>query len=122
MTQNTFLKTARYIVIELLGELAYFPIWWYSRGVKKTAVFFWQAIINMERRLGWSVWLTNLFNPMYGQRDWQSVLISFFVRLFQIVFRGILLLIWLVLMFLLALFWLALPLLVIYQLVSFFNK
>lgn len=74
----------------------------------------------MERRIGLSIWVANLFKPMYGQRDWQSVLISFFMRLFQIIFRGFFLLVWLLAMILLALFWLLLPLLVIYQLIGFF--
>ena len=121
MTQNIFLNSAKYIAVELVGELFYFPLWWYSRGTKKSFVFFWQKVVSMERRVGLAVWLTNLFRPMYNQNDWQGLVISFFMRLAQIIFRSIWLAVWLVLMMMLFLFWLALPPLIIYQLISFFR-
>lgn len=70
--------------------------------------------------LGVFIWTANLFKPMYGQTDWQSQIISFFMRFFQIIFRGFILLVWTILMSLLLVFWLLLPLIVVYKLVSIF--
>ena len=36
-----------------------------------------------------SVWIKNIFVPMFGQNDWQSRLISIFMRSVQIVGRSI---------------------------------
>jgi hypothetical protein len=44
--------------------------------------------------LSLGVWLKNIFVPMYGQRDWESRLISVFMRSVQIVFRSLGLFIW----------------------------
>lgn len=46
-------------------------------------------IASYAKSLALRVWIKNLFVPMYGMYDWQSRLISFFMRLAQIVFRGI---------------------------------
>jgi hypothetical protein len=73
----------------LLGEILYFPIHWYGPGF---LVFIksWTDIVSAwQQALGFSVWLKNIFIPMYGQRDFAGRLISFIMRLVQIIFRGI---------------------------------
>jgi hypothetical protein len=47
---------------------------------------------------------------MYGQRDIAGRLISFIVRLVQIIFRGLALLVWLIIGLLALFIWLAFPL------------
>jgi len=39
--------------------------------------------------LGVLLWLKNLFVPMFGQHDWQGRLVSFLIRLVQLIARGI---------------------------------
>lgn len=39
--------------------------------------------------LGVLLWLRNLFVPMFGQHDWQGRLVSFLIRLVQLIARGI---------------------------------
>jgi hypothetical protein len=51
---------------------------------------------------------------MFAQYDWQGRLISFFVRIFQIIVRGLALLVWLILIWLWLLIWIFLPFLLIY--------
>lgn len=99
-------------------DAVYFPFWWYTVGAKKTGLFFWQKFLNGERTIGVRVWLVNLFQPMYSQTDWQGRLISFFMRLVQIVFRALALAIWALLIFCLFLGWLALPLMVVYKFIT----
>ena len=115
MGQGYLLTSLKFIFIDLIGEVLYFPIWWYTSGAKKAFLFFMRQIWSMEMTWGVRVWVTNLFRPMYGLHDWQSQIISFFMRLFQIIFRAILLLVWSILMFALFLIWLFLPLFVAYQ-------
>ncbi len=120
MPQNLFFSSVKFILIDLIGDVFYFPIWWYSKGAKKAILYFYHKIVAAEMTLGVFIWTANLFKPMYGQTDWQSQIISFFMRFFQIIFRGFILLVWTILMSLLLVFWLLLPLIVVYKLVSIF--
>jgi hypothetical protein len=52
---------------------------------------------------------------MYGQRDWQGVLISIFMRLVQIIFRSVLMLVYFLLAVLAFLVWVLLPLLIVFE-------
>jgi hypothetical protein len=63
------------------------------------------------------LWLANLFVPMYGQFDFQGRVISFLVRLVQIIVRIFGLFLWLIFCSILFLIWLALPIVVFYGLV-----
>ena len=109
MFQHNFLTYSGKIILKILGDILYFPIWWYSVGLARLLKNVWNFLSNQERSLGFSVWLRNIFVPMYGQRDWAGRLISFLVRLVQIFFRGIVLLIWLILSLIFIFIWLLGP-------------
>jgi hypothetical protein len=70
-------------------EFLKLPFWWYSSGLKNTLVWFSKSLQSSIRFFGLDVWIKNLFVPMYGENSVSGRLISFFVRLFMIVFRGI---------------------------------
>jgi len=77
------------------------------------ANFSWQRIKNMEVRLGVKVWAVNIFKPMFGQHDIAGVLISFFMRIFQIIGRTLVLFLWTMIMILVFFVWIVLPLFVV---------
>jgi len=109
MFNHNFFTYSGRIILQVLGEILYFPVWWYSVGLlrfSKALGLFW---LGQEESLGLSVWIKNIFVPMYGQRDIASRLISFVMRTVQIIFRGFVLLV--LLLFLLAIWlgWLLLP-------------
>lgn len=52
-----------------------------------------ETIKGYSRTLAIRVWIKNIFVPMFGMHDWQSRLISFFMRVVQIIGRSIALLI-----------------------------
>ena len=105
------------IGLDLLRDIIYFPIWWYSRGLKQLLIKLKDFLINKEKSFALFVWIKNIFRPMYSQYNWQGMLISFFVRLVQIIFRGIIMIFWLIFSLAILLFWLFLPILVIYEIV-----
>jgi len=110
MTKPLFLLSSVQVLSRFLGSIIFFPIWWYSLGFIRFVsriVSFWS---NEQRSLGFSVWLKNIFVPMYGQNDFAGRTISFFIRLIQIIVRGIALLFWILVGLILMLAWLALPL------------
>jgi len=117
MLSENFLFSLGKVIAQIIGEVLYFPLWWYSVGFVRLLKNVFKLWSGEEQALGFSVWAKNIFTPMYGQSDWGGRLISFFVRLFQIIFRGAVLLIFLGLAILACLIWLALPLLILFALV-----
>lgn len=109
------------ILVEIIRDILYFPIWWYSRGLNNILKSLGNFLINKQKSLGLFVWIKNIFVPMYGQYDWQGILISFFVRLIQIIIRSIAMIFWIILAVLAICFWLLLPIFVIYEIIFQLN-
>lgn len=113
MFQHNFLTYSGKIIVSLLLEIVYFPIWWYSVGFFRLLKNVGNFLKDRENSLGFWVWAKNIFVPMYGQSDWAGRFISFFVRLVQIIFRGLALLIWSLIGLVVLILWLILPLLLL---------
>ena len=117
MVVNNFFLYSGKILGELGWNILYFPLWWYSRGLiilgEKLILF----LHNQERSLGLSVWMKNIFRPMFGQYDWQGRLISFFVRVFQIIIRGLAMFFWIIIALAVFLFWIILPPFIIFEII-----
>lgn len=117
MAQKVTGGLIRDVLLDTLREILYFPIWWYSRGLRLAAGFSWQRIKNMEARLGVKVWVVNIFKPMFAQRDIAGVLISFFMRIFQIIVRSLILFFWIFIMIFIPLIWIVFPLIVFFGII-----
>lgn len=91
---QTAAKGAGGVVNELIGDAVRFPLWWYTTGMVYTVTSLLNSVRYYARSLGIAVWIRNIFVPMYGQYDWQSRIISVFMRSAQIVFRGFGVCIW----------------------------
>lgn len=74
---------------EIGGDVLRFPLWWYGEGLRQTVLGIFGVVRGYARTLGVFVWMKNLFTPMFGRYDWQSRLISVFMRAVNIVGRGI---------------------------------
>jgi len=109
MLRHNFFTYGSQIIIKTLLEIAYFPIWWYSVGLVEAAKKLWAFWLNQEKALGFRIWTKNLLVPMYGQYDLAGRLISFFLRLVQVIFRGIALLFWLGMALVCFMLWIVLP-------------
>jgi small-conductance mechanosensitive channel len=117
MRSNNFWSYLSIIILETLGKILYFPLWWYSVGLLKKIKSLWRFLGAKQENLGFSVWLKNIFVPMYGQRDFAGRIISFVIRLVQVIVRGLILLIWFFLALLALLSWLLLPVLLFLALI-----
>ncbi len=113
MQSNTLYSTK--VILNLLKDLVFFPIWWYSFGLYNLLIKMKKFLKNRQRALAFFVWMKNIFVPMYGRTDIGGRLISFFVRLFQIIFRGLLMVFWVLVSFSVLFIWLALPIFSFYQ-------
>ncbi len=98
-------RTIRDVVLDVF----LFPVWWYTKGLVLMVGWVVDTISDSARSLSLKVWLQNLFVPMYGRYDWQSRLISVFMRFIQIVFRLFALLVWTLVAFIAFLFYIAAP-------------
>lgn len=103
------------ILGNIIIDIIYFPFWWYSRGLVKIIISLINFIKNREKALAFFVWVKNIFTPMYGQEDWQGRLISFAVRLIQIIFRGAVMIFWLVFALTGLILWIVFPIFVLYE-------
>jgi hypothetical protein len=112
---NLFLESLRLVFLNILGDFFYFPLWWYTVGffrmLKKASL----SLVEYERDLGIDIWIKNLFVPMYGQYDIAGRIISFFMRLAQIIGRTLVLLIWLLILLAFLAAWLVLPILIVWE-------
>lgn len=97
------------VTLEIAQQVVRFPLWWYTTGTMYTLQRLSKSVQYASRLLAFGVWVRNLFVPMYGLYDWKSRVMSFIVRSAQIVFRGIALLVWIVLCFAQLIIYLALP-------------
>lgn len=105
------------LLVESLIDIFYFPLWWYSKGALYALRRCFNLLKSGNENLAPGLWLANIFVPMYGQFDFQGRLISFFMRLAQIIGRLCGLMIWLVFCSILFLIWLALPIFVFWGLI-----
>ncbi|MBU4347740.1 hypothetical protein KJ586_03045 [Patescibacteria group bacterium] len=117
MLTNNFAVYGVKILAELARDIVFFPLWWYSKGLVQLLLKLKVFLKNREKSLALLVWIKNIHKPMYGQYDWQGMLISFFMRLFQIIVRGIAMLFWLAAAFIFFWIWVLLPIFVMYEIV-----
>lgn len=113
MLTNNFALYGTKVLAELARDILFFPLWWYSKGLFQVVRFAKEFLVNRARALAWLVWIKNIFTPMYGQRDFAGKLISFFMRLIQIIVRSVFMLFWLAVSACFLIFWLFLPLIVL---------
>jgi hypothetical protein len=82
------------VAFDLLASVVHWPLWWYTRGLAHAAGWVQRSFSYYAQSTAIGVWMKNLFVPMFGQRDWQSRIISFFMRLAMIIGKGFMLMIW----------------------------
>lgn len=117
MHQSNFITLTLKVLTRFFSGIIFFPLWWYSRGFIHFVKKVYHFLKEEQKILGFNIWLKNIFVPMYGQRDLTGRAISFFIRLFQVVVRGLVLIFWALISLSLLIMWLALPFLLIMAIV-----
>lgn len=79
----------RLVFIDLLGSIAWFPVWWYTKGLALMAGKAMVALRYRSQAYAFRIWIRNFFVPMYGQYDLTGKLVSVFMRFFVLLGRGI---------------------------------
>jgi len=118
MSQTVGGAVSKFIVRDVFFSILGFPIWWYTRGFLVFTSEYIKTLRMFGHRFGVWIWIKNLFTPMYGSSDFSGRIISFFIRLMQIIVRSIGLVVTSVLATLVFFLWIFLPVLAIAGLVS----
>jgi hypothetical protein len=116
MSNSLFVQIFEFFAKEIIGDILYFPIWWYSKGLERRLVGFVDMVKQANQEFSLTIWVKNLFVPMYGQNDWQGRIVSFFMRLAQIIGRLIMVGLWAIVGLALVALWIAAPIAIVWQL------
>lgn len=103
--------------LNLLRDFFLFPAWWYYSGLWILLSKIKSFLSNRQKSLAFWVWTKNLFVPMYGQENFSGRIISFFIRLVQIIARGVFMLFWALISLAIILIWIFLPIYAVYQII-----
>lgn len=115
MANNIAYTSIKFVIIDLVGDFLYWPIWWYTKGLLGALKYSFNSIHAMQESLGLRIWIKNIFTPMFGQYDMEGRVISFVVRVIQIIGRTFILFLWSIFSFCLFVAWIILPVLIVYQ-------
>ncbi len=118
MAKNILAPASKLLFLDLIGEILFFPIWWYSTGLKNTLSYLGNGVKSANYSLGVALLLKHIFQPMYGQYDRAGRAISLVMRLFIIIYKLILFIFILAYYLAVVLFWLVLPLAVAWGIVT----
>lgn len=114
MQDNVLVRALRYIGLEFIWGILYFPVWWYTTGTKRMLLFIGREINELAQTLNLKILLKSLFKPMFGDYSREGRMISIFVRFFHLLFLTLTQLVFTVAIIGLLVIWLVLPLIVIY--------
>ncbi|MEK7094607.1 MAG: hypothetical protein AAB886_00680 [Patescibacteria group bacterium] len=72
---------------DFIGGVVGYPVWWYGKGLKGAALRLWRAHSSYRLSLGVSIWIKNIFVPMYGSNDIGGRIVSFLMRCVMIAIK-----------------------------------
>ncbi len=91
---NTASLLFRFVAIDVLLDVVRFPYWWYSRGTVLVLGWYVSVLRDGASRLALVVLLKNLGRPMFGDYTREGRIISFLVRIVQLLVSYVLFLLW----------------------------
>jgi len=100
---------ARLVFVDLIGSVFWFPIWWYTVGLKKMIDWCVEGLRYRAKQYAFGIWIRNFLVPMYGQYEWAGRLISVLMRFVVIVGRGIAIVVEGIAYFALVIAWIIIP-------------
>ena len=86
----------KHILADLVREILFLPIWWYTIGLARMVAWCGRSVKGAAETTGLTLWVKNLFVPMYGETSFSGKLISFGMRLVMIFFRAIGTFVWMI--------------------------
>lgn len=116
------IQSVKVLIWELAVEVVYFPIWWYTKGLKRHLLFVWHSIVRLNRNLSLGLMFKNIGKPMFGQYDRAGRIISFFMRLLLLLTRTFVFILFSLFYILLLIAWIILPVIIVWQILRNLNS
>jgi len=120
LKQNIFFVAGKSILVDLIGDVIYFPIWWYTAGLAQVLKSFARNIKSMASQLALRLLVLNILKPMFAQYDRAGRIISFFMRIVILVGRAVYFVLYLIVQAALVLVWLLLPIVAVLRLIDMY--
>ena len=117
MVKSLLGQAIKSLFIDAILEIVYFPVWWYSAGLKNTILYSLNGIKNANNNLALIIMFKNIFKPMFGQYDRAGRIISFFMRFILLIFKLLIFLFFILFYIITILFWIILPIFTVYQII-----
>lgn len=108
------------LAFDFFLDILYFPVWWYTAGFMRLAKRLAYAVEDMNTSLAPGLWLKFMFVPMFGQRDFQGRIMSLFMRIVNIIGRGVALAVYVAAVLCLLTIWVVFPVFVMYMMAQAF--
>lgn len=103
--------------LSLCFEIVTAPLWWYTGGVVWIISRVGASIRDAAAQAALGLWIKNVFVPMYGQHDTWGRIVSFIIRVANIIARGVWVALWAVVCVTAFGAWVAAPAITFYYLV-----
>jgi hypothetical protein len=100
-------------------DILYFPIWWYTTGLIKRLKGFINNLNYLSRYLAIKILLANLFKPMFGQYNWQGRIISFAMRILQLIFSLVVFILGSIFLLIILILWIVLIPIAVIEIIHF---
>ena len=114
MQENVIVRALRYIGLEFVWGILYFPVWWYTTGTKRMLFFIGREMRTLAQSLNLKILFKSLFKPMFGDYSREGRIISIFVRFFHLLFLALAQLVFTIVLICLLVVWLVFPVIVVY--------
>jgi hypothetical protein len=105
-----FLVLGAQTILNMLWGIIYFPFWWYTRGLVFITAICGRFLSRQEKSLAIMLRIKNLNRPLYENQELLGMLASLWVRIFQIIWRSLIMLFWIIGILIFLYFWIMLPL------------
>ncbi len=108
-------ETIRFVIVDLVLNIIYFPVWWYTIGLMKVVRLVVREARSLAQTFNLKILFQSLLIPMFGQYDLAGRIISFFVRIVYTSGLFVISIVYTVLLCCMLLIWLTLPLFIVYN-------
>jgi len=88
------LAVIRFVLLDIVGEILYWPVWWYTRGLWEALKWAGRGLRDEWGVLALTLWLRSMFTPMYADYSFAGRAISFVFRVLILGWRLMKFFIW----------------------------